>query len=686
VFQSVKLVLVVPVNKPALEFALRHRDKIFPNVPMVFTAVDAELELSDWRNWPGVTGYAPCEAIKPTIGLALRLHPDATTVAIISHDTGVWWAAAHSELLRHKEVKEIDIIGPPDGQMIERVATLPSHTVALYQVIISENAQPAIGVYDAAEMVARRLPTYSPFANLVLGRGGVGGASKKYVKEAETTGELAGRVLLGERPEDIPIVRDCSFQILVDWRALQRWQIPETSLPPGSVVLYREPSLWERYRKYLIAAIAVIVIQFLFIFGLLWQRARRRKTEDELRRSEERFFKSFRQSPLPITITDTDDGRYIDVNEAFEKQTGWQRDEVIGRSPLDIDLWVDPDQRGAFIKKLLAQGHVRDLEVRFRRKDGQIRTGLGSAEMIEVHGERCALSVIADITERKFAEEALAGVSRKLIEAHEEERTWIARELHDDINQKIALLAVNLGSLKQDRASSNGQATRVEDIQQQVQDLGSDIQALSHRLHSSKLDYLGLASACAGFCKELSERQNVEIDFHSESIPKDLSKEISLCLFRVLQEALQNAVKHSGSRHFQVSLRGAINEIELTVHDSGVGFDPEKAITGHGLGLTSMKERLKLVDGKLAIDSKLQSGTTIYARVPLAARIEFPSRDPASPQTGPNDRRRNLDRRRLNPSVCEPIRDERKEQRRKNLGDRRDLRRFNACPLPKGSP
>jgi signal transduction histidine kinase len=114
----------------------------------------------------------------------------------------------------------------------------------------------------------------------------------------------------------------------------------------------------------------------------------------------------------------------------------------------------------------------------------------------------------------------------------------------------------------------------------------------------------------------------VEIDFHSENIPKELPREISLCLFRVLQEALQNAIKHSGSRHFQVSLRGGANEVELTVHDSGVGFEPEEALKGRGLGLTSMKERLKLVDGQLSIDSKPQSGTTIQARVPFGARMK----------------------------------------------------------------
>jgi signal transduction histidine kinase len=164
--------------------------------------------------------------------------------------------------------------------------------------------------------------------------------------------------------------------------------------------------------------------------------------------------------------------------------------------------------------------------------------------------------------------------------------------------------------------------SQIEEVRKQVEDLASDIQALAHTLHSPRLELLGLATAAASFCREFSDRQSVEIDFHSENIPKELPQEVSLSLFRVMQEALQNATKHSGSRQFQVSLRGGANEIELTVHDSGIGFRPEKAIKGRGLGLTSMQERLKLVKGQLSIDSKPRRGTTIQARVPLNPRMK----------------------------------------------------------------
>jgi signal transduction histidine kinase len=142
-------------------------------------------------------------------------------------------------------------------------------------------------------------------------------------------------------------------------------------------------------------------------------------------------------------------------------------------------------------------------------------------------------------------------------------------------------------------------------------------------LHSSKLEYLGLVTAATSFCKEMSNRHDVKIDFHSSGIPRKLPQEISLCLFRVLQEALQNAMKHSGAQHFKVDLLGESNQINLTVRDPGIGFDPESAISHNGLGLISMKERLKLVEGRLSIESRSHAGTTIHARVPLNPKMNL---------------------------------------------------------------
>ena len=228
-----------------------------------------------------------------------------------------------------------------------------------------------------------------------------------------------------------------------------------------------------------------------------------------------------------------------------------------------------------------------------------------------------------DITERKLAEEALSTVSQKLIEAHEEERTRIARELHDDINQRLAVVGMRLGALKQrPPASAADFELEIGDAYRQIADLAAAIQALSQGLHPPKLDLLGLEAAMAGFCEELSTRSGMTIDVHFENVPKALPPEISLCLYRVLQEALHNVIKHGGSPRAHVSLNGQINTINLTVKDSGVGFDPYEAMKGPGLGLTSMRQRLKVVGGQLSVHSEPGRGTMIHAVAPLRLPVK----------------------------------------------------------------
>jgi len=336
----------------------------------------------------------------------------------------------------------------------------------------------------------------------------------------------------------------------------------------------------------------------------------RREAERALRESEERFRLVANTAPVMIWMSDIDK-LCTYFNQPWLEFTGRSLKEELGNGWAE---GVHPEDLEECLKtytKAFDSCEPFQMQYRLRRHDGEYCWIIdhGVPRFSADSSFAGYIGSCIDITERKLAEKALSTLSQKLIEAHEEERTRIARDLHDDVGQRLVLLAWQLGS-------SNG------NLRKQVEDLVNDVQALSHELHSPKLDYLGLAAAAAGFCKELSDRQRVEIEFHSENIPKELPKEISLCLFRVLQEALQNAIKHSGSRQFQVSLRGGANDIELTVHDSGIGFEPEEAIKGRGLGLTSMQERLKLVDGQLSIDSKPQRGTTIQARVPLSPRMK----------------------------------------------------------------
>lgn len=337
-----------------------------------------------------------------------------------------------------------------------------------------------------------------------------------------------------------------------------------------------------------------------------------------VRESEERFRLVSNTAPVMIWMAGTD--RLCNyVNQSWLEFTGRPVEAELGNG------WAEgvhnEDLKGCLetFSQAFDQRQSFAMEYRVRRKDGEYRWVLDTG-VPRFNSDGTFAGYIGsclDITDRKLAEEALANVGSRLIEAHEEERTWIARELHDDILQRIALLTAELEQCDQQIPGAwTFVRDRVRQAVHNLRDLGTDIQALSHRLHSSKLEYLGLASAAQSFCRELSEQRNVRIVFKHSDIPPGIPKEVSLCLFRVLQEALQNAVKHSGVQDFAVELQGGQDGIRLIVSDSGAGFDSRHAMTRRGLGLVSMRERLRLVNGELFIQSQPGRGTTLVARVP----------------------------------------------------------------------
>jgi len=360
--------------------------------------------------------------------------------------------------------------------------------------------------------------------------------------------------------------------------------------------------------------------KLLRIIGIVADITARKRAEEAQRESEGRFRLVANSAPMLIWMADTH-RLCTYFNHSWLAFTG---------RPLELELgngWaegVHPDDLQWCLDTYVRSFDAREkftMEYRLRRYDGEYRwiLDLGVPRFNQDGTFAGYIGSCMDVTDRKLAEETLSGVNRRLIDAQERERARISRELHDDISQRLAMLTIELEQLSQKFFDSPPDLLhRVARLRNISSDLASDVQALSHELHSSKLEYLGITTAMRAFCHEFSDQQNVEVVFDHDDVPRTLPPDISLCLFRVSQEALQNAVKHSGVRHFDVELRCAPDAISLTVRDSGSGFDREGALKTKGLGLISMAERVKLVGGRFSIDSQPQRGTTIRARVPLS--------------------------------------------------------------------
>jgi PAS domain S-box-containing protein len=624
-YGGVKLDVVIAATYPVLQFAMQYRDKMFPGVPIVFTDVGRP---EGRKMGPGVTGVISPVGLRETIDLALHLHPDTKTVAIITGITEwdkYWLAVAHSELLRHQDkVREIDLVGPATQQIIEKVAELPPSTVVLFQLRPDDLTQPALEPIDVLAEVAQRLPTYSAWQGLALNRGGVGGAYRNLRKDAVLNGEIVARVLSGERPENIPIVQDSDLQVHVDWRALQRWHIPESALPPGTVVEYRQLTFWQRDRKYILIAVVLIVAQALLIAGLLLQRARKQKAEAVLRESEERFRVMADTTPTLVWMCDAR-GRITYLNGRRIAFTGTDSNTDYGDNWITYVHPSDVEHMLGTLYEALKSKQPFSQEYRLRRSDGVYRWMFDVASP-RVNGDGSFGGFIGsaiDTTDQKLAQQALAKVSGQLIEAQEQERSRIARDLHDDICQRLALLSMEI---EQANRASNGLvgATKpnLENIQRHCAEIAVDVQTLSHQLHSATLDCLGVVAAIRAFCGELSRQHQVSVEFTERNVPKHLPRDISLCLFRIAQEALHNALKYSETNQFSVALCATEEEVQLVVRDAGAGFDVDEAKKHRGLGLVSMQERVNLVHGRFSIESKPGQGTRIFAAVPFVAENE----------------------------------------------------------------
>jgi signal transduction histidine kinase len=224
-----------------------------------------------------------------------------------------------------------------------------------------------------------------------------------------------------------------------------------------------------------------------------------------------------------------------------------------------------------------------------------------------------------DITERKQAEMSSLELSGHLLRAQEEERARIARELHDDISQRMAFLQIGLEQFENIPKLSANNRKELHDLARVASDLSSDLHSLSHQLHPTRLELQGLVAAMGSLCREISDQHRLQIKFVSHQVPGEIPRAVGLCLYRIAQEALRNVAKHGDTLDAKVELSISDQGIDLCISDSGTGFNPQSVHLKGGLGLLSMRERVRLIEGQLSIESRPLRGTQVRVHVPLSA-------------------------------------------------------------------
>ena len=684
------LALVIPVGPPALRFALLHRATLFPGVPLVFVAA-REAVLADRPLPPDVTGMWLDRDWRANVELILRLHPDTRRIAFVSGggttpSTAVEFkrvAAGYGD-----RFEPIELTDRTFDEMLEEAAALPERTVILVGLFLRDRAGRTFTNAEVAERVARAasVPVYSAL-DVHVGRGIVGGYARRSGSGRPSARPRSRFGSSGASGWDRPPprakapMRTCSTHVC----SSAGGSIAGACLPEASCYSMSRPS-GSFYRGYVVGAASLLLVQGGLIGGLLVHRARRRRAEESV--AERLRFETL-LSDLSVMLSASpaaEVDRQIEaalrrIVEVLAVDLAWvwalpdRSDEVrlthswirAGVPPLPAVI-RESEAPGIFSR--LRQGHVvrlpqaedpsgefsidRQSLTRFGTRStavvplvagaavlGGLAVGTARAERLWPDELIPRLRLLADVfahalarqraertaNERTTQVQTLAG---QLITAQEEERRRIARELHDGVNQKVTALSIALARLGH-RAPSGpaelvGELTR---LQERAASVVEDIRHLSHELHPGVLEHIGLVAALEGYCREFEDTHGLRVTFRADRDLGVVPVDLALCLYRATQEALGNVARHAKARHVRVSVARDGGDVVLTVADDGCGFDPTEPRRRRGLGLVSLEERVRLVDGQITIDSGPQRGTEVRIVVPLREERDAPGDGPA---------------------------------------------------------
>jgi len=396
-----------------------------------------------------------------------------------------------------------------------------------------------------------------------------------------------------------------------------------------TVLLFALSVLWGIVPIPIMASFAVLFILAPMLFELNYDMHRAAMLAEKLEERETRLTETLEQLQLSAAAADVGmwtrriGGEIIWINEKAGEILGYPSGEHFARE--DFFQKIHPDDRAQLVtltRELEEGKNEFQLEYRIVSSVGDVRWIHSRGKVEPVNGARFIRGAIVDITKLKMAEEAIHDLSGKLMNAQEKERAHLARELHDDLSQRIALLSIQLTTLRNKPRDLAYVKSQLDQFVSDVKRLSVDIHRISHELHPARLTQLGLETALRGLCHELSAAHPLEIDFEAENLPRDLSQDVSVCLYRVTQESLQNVIKHSGAVSARVSIKLEKGQVRLSVSDNGNGFDPPATKAKATLGLISIEERVRAVKGEAKVISAVGAGTIIEVHVPVGSGSE----------------------------------------------------------------
>jgi signal transduction histidine kinase len=616
--------LIVTMVSPAARFIQRHRQDLFPSTPVIFAALDARA-IKDATLTANDTMVSLSTDLSTIFGNIFRTLPNTTTLAIVIGDTPIekFWANEYRHAIHafDDRVNSVFLDDLSFGEIQKRVAALPpAFAIFFGDLIIDAQGVP----YSQEEVLARlhavaNAPIFAQY-DYQLGAGIVGGPLLSIRTLSRKTAEVATQVLGGASPGDIKTPPQKFGAPEFDWRELRRWGVAEASLPPNSTVSFREPTLWEQYRWYGLAVAAFSGLQGILIVGLLLNRLRLRRAHARLRASEEEMSLAAIAAKLRFWVWD------VPQDEVRASESDWSSGNWYSARPVHFDHFMDvvhPDDRASLreaVRGALEGDGQYETEYRVMMPDTTVRwvAGRGRVEFDQNGKPKQLRAISIDITERRHAEDEARDLNGRLITAHEDERARLAHALHDDVTQRLALLAIDAGR----RANGLGDTIAGQAMRSMRYDLirlSEDVHALSYALHPAILEDLGLIEALKAECARFGAVEGIQTSFRVADDVPEPARALSLCLYRVAQEALRNVARHSNASSVEIELRAIGDELELAVQDNGVGFDPTCKQARPSLGLAGMRQRLFLVNGELLIDRALAGGTSIVARAPSKA-------------------------------------------------------------------